>query len=436
MTKNNNIEIETTTENSISQIKPTSKHRKSWILNLLAVLIGFAMIGGVLCVLDILAQRELRKTGEALPKICLYRSTKKITQQNMMTVQDLLLGVRHDIKTCFPNLVENHLPYIIADKFKIFIRESDLTKFPSHSRMEDIGMTPDLVAKLERPIIVCLGGSTTFAFQTGSLPTGDIEATGSWSEELSRIMENKKICGTVFCGGTSGYKTSQDLLKLIRDVLEIKPDIVISYGGFNDFFTITHGYHLYHGYPFQLHQQKKNLSDASFILPNLIRYTRKKIMLAQSQSDKHEMYDDEYWYWGIKSEMSLHEYLIRNWKIMNEICKLHDIKFYGVLQPCVGSTEITRNNDEILTEKTRDHYLNHKFVSLEQLFNCYDQVRLNLTQYSYIHDFSNIFDEQSPETIYIYSFSCGYIRDTAHVNQKGNRIVADNVFKMLFDDKK
>jgi hypothetical protein len=71
------------------------------------------------------------------------------------------------------------------------------------------------------------------------------------------------------------------------------------------------------------------------------------------------------------------------------------------------------------------------------LFDCYDRVRPKLVQYSHVHDFSNIFDEQLPETIYIYSLGYnGSIRDTAHVNQKGNQIVANNVFKMLFDDKK
>jgi lysophospholipase L1-like esterase len=431
MTKNNNIEIETTTENSISQTKPTSKRRKSWALNLLAVMIGFAMICGVLCILDALAQRELRKTGESMPKICLYRSPAYLKQinPNTLTINDPLLGPRYDIETGFPNLVKDHLPYVIADKFKIFIRNSDLSKFPSHSKMEDIGMTPDIVAQLERPIIVCLGGSTTFAFLAGHLSTGDWEAAGSWPEELSRIMENKKISGTVFCGGTPAYKTSQDLLKLVRDVLEIKPDIVISYGGANDLGLRTNGYHLYHS-PHFVKAVQRNISEASFILPNLIYYTRKMLISDQNKSDKSIMGDE---YWGIKSEMSLYEYLIRNWKIMHEICKLHDIKFWGVLQPCVGSTEATRNNSDILTDKTRDSFLNNKFWSLEQSFDNYDRIRPELAQYSYMHDFSNIFDEQSPETIYVYQYTD--IRDVSHVNQKGNRIIAENMFQMLFENK-
>jgi lysophospholipase L1-like esterase len=440
MTKNNNIEIETTIENSISKTKLTC--RKSWKLNLFAVMIGFAMIGGILCVLDILAQRELIKTGEALPKICTYRPEKwKQKKPNpnkfTLTINDPLLGRRYDIKTGSANLVKNHLPYIIADKFKIFIRESDLAKFPSHSKLEDIGMTPDLVDKLERPIIVCLGGSTTFAFLTCRLPTGDFEATGSWAEELSRIMENKRISGTVFCGGSLGYKTSQDLLKLLRDVLEIKPDIVISYGGHNDCGSLTNGYHLYPSHFFWEARQKKIPSDKSFILPNLVRYVR-KIAISNQKTDENRMYMGSDEYWGIKSKMSPHEYMIRNWKIMNEICKLHDIEFWGVLQPFLGSSDVTRNNG-VLTEKTLNYYSLDDvrcFASSEQLFDCYDRIRPELAQYGYMQDFSGIFDKQTTETIYTYFRDKNKeYRDMCHVNQKGNRIIAENMFQMLFEDK-
>jgi hypothetical protein len=408
---------------------------KKWALNFLAFFIGLGFILLVLGLFEIYAQNQLKKTGEALPKLCLYRLNKQkdpINKQknpNEMPINDPILGPRYDINTAFPNLVENCLPYIIADKFKIFIRKSDLSKFPKHSRMVEVEMTHDLVTKLERPIIVCLGGSTTLAFLACHLPSGDWVAGGSWSEELSRIMESKKICGTVFCGGTSTYKTSHDLVKLYRDVLEIKPDIVISYGGYNDFITVTNDYNMYGVYQFLTIQKNKDL-DACFILPNTFRYINKSYLDHQKENIREN-------YLGIKSRISLHEYLIRNWKIMNEICKLQDITFYGVLQPCVGSTLVTRNNDTILTKETRYHYLLenvNKYWSLEQLFSCYDLVRPNLQQYEYMYDFSGIFDEQSPETIYIYG-SNNHIKDCCHVNQKGNQIVAENMFQILFGDK-
>ena len=79
-------------------------------------------------------------------------------------------------------------------------------------------------AALKHPVILTLGGSTT----------DGIEFDHSWPEELSKILVEKGINGTVVNGGTGGYSTNQELLKLLRDGLEFKPDIIISYSGVND----------------------------------------------------------------------------------------------------------------------------------------------------------------------------------------------------------
>jgi hypothetical protein len=44
----------------------------------------------------------------------------------------------------------------------------------------------------------------------------------------------------------------------------------------------------------------------------------------------------------------------------------------------------------------------------------------------FMYDFSEIFDDKDLDTIYPYEFDC------CHVSQEGNRIVAENMFKMLF----
>jgi hypothetical protein len=423
--------IQTETELKTQTNSPKRSRFKKWMLNLIAVMFGFIVICGVLGVLDILAQRELKKTGEAHNKLCVWRPGRtKLKNLNVMSIPDDPIGPRRRLEIAFPNLVEDHLPYIFADYFKIFIRKSDIPKFPFHSKMEGVEMTPELVNKLERPIIVCLGGSTTDPLLPCFLSDGiTCDASGSWSEELSRIMESKKIRGTVFCGGMSSYKTSHDLLRLLRDVLEIQPDIVISYGGVNDFCLQTHGYHQYGHW--QFYSLLNHEYKPSFILPNLVHYVHKVIMPEENQSDKN-LPAETFKYWGMKSSLELHEYLIRNWRIMNEICKLQDIRFFGVLQPCIGSTEVTRNNASILTEEIRDYYLTHQFFSLEQLFKCYTQVQPEISKYDFMYDFSNIFDKQSLETVYAYNFYKTKVRDTCHVSQEGNRIVAENMFKMLF----
>jgi hypothetical protein len=438
MTENKKIEIENKTETTTS--KPKQSRFKKWSVYLLAVMIGFAMIGGVLGALDILAQRELRKTGEALPKLFLYRGWKSTKENQVATkrrlmntfpVKDPMTGPTRDLENLFPNLVEDHLPYVIANYFKIFVRQSDISNFKTHSTMQPGIVTPELLAKLERPFIVTLGGSTTEPFLHCILQKDDGEfsfvAPGTWSEELTRQMENKKIRGTVFCGGTGSNMTSHDLLKLIRDVLEIKPDMVISYGGVNDL-----SYNINNDQKMYVPKWKKidlQLPPSSSIFPNLIRY------LTVSRQNRERKFSQFELYGGIKTEMNAPEYMIRNWKIMNEICKLHNIKFYAVLQPTIGSTERTRNDKKVLSRAFVRYFSDplRKEKFLNELFyvicNFYDQAKIEVQNYDFMYDFTGIFDTQDMDMIY------PHYDDWCHVSQEGNRIVAENMFKILFDEK-
>ncbi|MDR1925828.1 MAG: SGNH/GDSL hydrolase family protein [Planctomycetaceae bacterium] len=439
MTENKKIEIENETETTTQ--KPKQSRFKKWALNLLAVMIGFAMIGGVLGVLDILAQRELKKTGEALPKLFLYRGWKKkntdkvfvqYRKYNEIAANDPLTGPIRNIENVFPNLVEDHLPYIIANYFKIFLQQSCLENFTVHSEMKPTVITPELLAKLERPFIVTLGGSTTDPFLPRVVKGADgnytIVANGTWSEELTRTMDNKNIRGTVFCCGTGGYETSQDLLKLLRDVLEIKPDIVISYGGVNDLCR-RRDHKMYNWFA-----DRKNKRDAagittlprSFLFPNLVRYI---YIYTHTHTQASSLPKD--FYFGVKSDMNEAEYMIRNWKIMQAICDLHGINFYGVLQPCVGSTERTQNDEAFVSKKWKEDYLHND----ELWQNCFDVTVKNyalakpeVAKYDFLYDFTGIFDERDLDVIYPFEF------DMCHVSQEGNRIVAENMFKMLFED--
>jgi hypothetical protein len=422
MTENKKIEIENEAETTIQ--KPKQSRFKKWSLNLLAVMIGFVIIGGVLGALDILAQRELQKTGEALPKLFLYRGWKK--QSTTLAVLDPFLGHRRNIETAFPNLVEDHLPYIVADYFKIFLTQSTISKFDEHSKMQEVSITSELLAKLEHPFIVCLGGSTTDHFlQIHQNEIALPDATGSWPEELSRIMENKKIKGTVFCGGTGGYRTSQDVTKLLRDVLEIEPDVVISYGGVNDLAYRPNNYPIYNRrhYQYLVKESKRKELPRSFLFPNLAIYIH-------THTHTHIESLPKGVYFGVKSDMNVAEYMIRNWKIMQAICDLHGIKFYGVLQPCVGSTEVTRGDSKFVSERWRGRVFDEQKwdCSLEQLIGGYEYVKTKIPEYKFMQDFSAIFDKEDLETIYPFK------EDFCHVSQEGNRIVAENMFKMLFGD--
>lgn len=71
--------------------------------------------------------------------------------------------------------------------------------------------------------IFILGGLTT---------DGALFPFKSWLQFLLDKIGGKNV--TIFNGGVVGYTSTQELIKLLRDVLFLKPDMVIVYDGFND----------------------------------------------------------------------------------------------------------------------------------------------------------------------------------------------------------
>jgi hypothetical protein len=137
--------------------------------------------------------------------------------------------------------------------------------------------------------------------------------------------------------------------------------------------------------------------------PNLIRYIARE----KKQREQAGKFTSMELYGGIKSELNESEYMIRNWKIMNEICKLHNIKFYSVCQPCVGSSERTKNDEELLS-KTWHEDLWHDDTLWRSCFDVlvqnYDLTKTEISNYDFIHDFSGIFDDKDLDAIYPYEF--------------------------------
>jgi hypothetical protein len=71
--------------------------------------------------------------------------------------------------------------------------------------------------------IVCLGGERT-----------DPARHGSWSQVLYHMLIDKGIKCVLYNGGVYGYSSNQEVIKLIRDALPLRPDLILSLNGQGD----------------------------------------------------------------------------------------------------------------------------------------------------------------------------------------------------------
>lgn len=225
--------------------------------------------------------------------------------------------------------------------------------------------------------IVTLGGSTT---------DEEFCSVSSWPQILF-----EKYCGeniTLYNGGIAGYVSSQELIKLARDILYLKPDIIVVFDGFNDtgdFFPFLYGVFDYYKediYEHRVFEYCKGVMDI---------------------------------FSGIETKDVVERWL-KNIESMYAIAQLHNIRFFSFIQPMLGSQKI-HNKHGLAHQKTFIAMTDRKEVNNMKLFR--KQGKEIEKTHPYIHDLSHIFDEKD---VYL---------DQCHVWESGNEIIADSIWKII-----
>lgn len=251
--------------------------------------------------------------------------------------------------------------------------------------LSGISLFGELNARLK---IAIVGGSTSDATRF---------VYKCWGEYLFDLLSNKGYDICVINAGCSGYNSSQELVKIIRDVILFEPDIVISYSGVNDRRHYD-GRDDLDNYPFLNHYQY----DIAVKSAGMIKYER--------LNDNLEAYS-----LGVGGLETRSERYKRNIHMMKAICESYNIKFYGFLQPFLGtidsftkdelelivSTQIDEckiKNDDFYSQLLRDS--NPQFIDLTRMF-------------------------EGEENIYI---------DNCHVSEKGNWIIANKILEIIEED--
>lgn len=200
----------------------------------------------------------------------------------------------------------------------------------------------------------------------------------NWTEWLVRILEEKGCIVEVLTGGIQGYSSTQDLFKLIRDGIWLRPDLVIAYSGIND----ATGMGVINEHP------------------------------AVMESVKHLIKDEYSVYFGMANNERPSSIWLMNIKMMAAICSVFDILFWGILEPFPFLDAINVN----------DEFCKNFFPQniQERIVTFYKEVREKIKDEKQIIDLSDVLIEKQ-ENVY----------DYVHCDTEGNRFIAENIAECI-----
>lgn len=247
--------------------------------------------------------------------------------------------------------------------------------------------------------ILTLGGSTT---------DPSIYPFKCWSECLHDLLEEAGLSNAVICGGVAGYTSAEELFKLIRDGFSLKPDIVLNYSGGNDM------------------QVEEEYPYINFYMREIGEYLVQKKDMTGLNFDSHGFGIS----YGINSftDGNLLEkcnFWLDNQKMIHTVCQSRNVRHMTFWQPSLF------NDTKPLSAQERSYQLNLVYIGVKrehksryadksQNFACL--VRDAIEKYEWIYDLTGIFGNES---VYI---------DFAHVNEQGNKIIAEYVANIIYEN--
>lgn len=226
--------------------------------------------------------------------------------------------------------------------------------------------------------ILCLGGSTS------DPTTANVK---SWSECLFEKLTAMKIHVKIWAGGISAYVVEQEMDKLIRDGMVIKPDLVLSYSGINN----AQG-----TYNVEFHPMIRKYQNSLY--SNFFKKGGKNNVQIGIQIKGITL--------GLEDFASRSEGWLNAERIMQGVSKEFGFAFHAFLQPY---------------NQYGDYYTDEKDLEIIKKF--YDEAKRLIASQSFIHDFTSIFEGE--EDVFF---------DVCHTYEKGNRIIAKKMLPTVVDE--
>jgi len=257
-------------------------------------------------------------------------------------------------------------------------------------------------------VIVCLGGSTTDPLTPIFLSDESVDTLDpyNWPRSLARVLKEHGVSARVLNGGVAGYSSSQELLKLLRDVIPLRPNIVISLNGVNDFFGLSTPEHpMVHRYQAML-MNRFSARARSVLVPNIVGLMRWRL------------FGDRRWIegasFGVVNSSSSAQVWFGNLKSADALCAAHDIRFATFLQPILGYGEYRAADyeKEMLVKRGEEYAVLLTSFYKEATSLCEDL-------------------ESCSDLTGIFSDTTGVYLDARHQNEKGVDELANHIFEVL-----
>lgn len=367
-----------------SFLPPAGDARRIRLFRILSVLLGLAAAFGLLILVESGAVWFLSRNGLKTYPLFIHVNVDKGPEAvSPMFVKDIYSAFD-------PQMGYAHNPEYTPVDYK------SLPGFTIYG--EGQGKTRTLV-------IVTLGGSTT----DGIVPH-------IWAQALQEIMASHGINVQVYNGGVAGFSSSQELLKLIRDVIPLKPDLVISLNGINDVGVrdVLPKHPMVNSYQEAI---MKYLTEDQppAILPNTMTALQHMPWLNEGTRIKRAIN------YGPNVISTPAENWDRNIRLMWASSVQFGIQYLCVLQPTLGIGaygEMSAEEKDMFKNVEGEESL--EYMKLVQDF--YDEARPDCSKKDYCIDLVDVFDGQS-----------GLYVDKMHTNDLGNRMVAQAVYDALLE---
>lgn len=238
--------------------------------------------------------------------------------------------------------------------------------------------------------IAALGGSTT------DDTAWDCKM---WPQLLQERLQQEGYSVRVVSGGNSGYHVYQEMLLLLRDVLTMQPDLVVDYSGANQI-----GGAVVSDYPNVSHYQKM-LFESLALRQNIPFYIGK---LTEQVN------------YGHKNRRSFYQNYVETLDVMEAACHSRGIGFVNYIQPLSFASYTTW--DTVMRERMLNQLLVPVCNSSIYKEACAFYAEMDSSEKKpYQTDLSRIFDGLEGDVYF----------DYVHVNEYGNRLVAEAVLRDL-----